>query len=115
MIDIQSLGLEDSKKVLKSLRLYKDLSKKLGRRGRKIFSDTTTGTHSYIVEYFPNVWKEYALEKALYVYEHTFEVIPKKEEVFLVEKNHLISGLKVYFDDNCVDLSFKNIENKLQK
>lgn len=115
MIDVKNLDIETAKKALKDMRLYQDMVKKLGKRGKKLFVQKTNGTHSFIVEYYPSVGKEYALEKALNVYSKAFSITPRQEEVQLFEKEHLLSGLKVYLDDNCVDLSFKNIEYKLSK
>lgn len=114
-MDIQSLDLKDLKEVLKGLNSYKDLSKKLGKRWKSLFSTISKWTHVYVVEYFPSVWKSYALEKSMHVFSGVFGVSPQKEEIKLVEKENISSGIKVYYDDNCVDLSFKSIENKLQK
>jgi hypothetical protein len=114
-MDISTLSLSDAKSILQQCRLYKDLTKKLGKRGRTLFHHSVEGTHSFIVEYYPNIDAEYVLEKAVSLYQSVFQVVAKKEDIVLVEKNHLLSGMKVYYDDNCIDLSFKSIEYKLRQ
>ncbi len=115
MFDVKSLDLETSKKALREMRLYQDMIKKLWKRWRALFHHKIEGTHSFLVEYFPSVGIEFAQEKALQVYLKAFSVQPKLEEIRFVSKEHLLSGIKVYFDDNCIDLSFRNIEYKLNK
>ena len=114
-MDITKLSLSEAKSMLRLVRLYKDLTKKLGKRGRALFHHEVDGTHSYIVEYFSNLDQWYVLEKAFSVYSQIFWVQPKKEDIVLLAKEQLLSWIKVYYDDACVDLSFKNIEYKLSK
>jgi hypothetical protein len=116
MFSLESITQIDiAKQALRDVRLYKDMIKKLWKRGKILFHQKMEGSHSFTVEYFPSVWVEFAKEKALFVYSSVFWVIPKMEDIVLIEKENLLSGIKVYFDDSCVDLSFKNIEYKLQK
>jgi hypothetical protein len=115
MFDVKTLTLENAKKALQEVRLYQDMTKKLWKRGRALFHNKMDWTHTYLVEYFPAVGIEFTREKALQIYEKVWLVTPKIEEILFVPKDNLLSGVKVYFDDNCIDLSFKNIEYKLNK
>ena len=72
-------------------------------------------SHIYKVEYYPSLEKEYVFEKAIHTYKKVFSTDVKKEDIVLKEKLSLLSGMKIYFDDACIDMSFKNIEYKLQK
>jgi hypothetical protein len=116
MISLQAIwNLSEAKKILRDLRLYKDMVKKLWKRGRILFHRDMNHSHSYKIEYFPSLEKEYILEKAVSIYKQVFLVDVKKEDIILKEKINLLSWMKIYFDDACVDMSFKNIEYKLQK
>jgi F0F1-type ATP synthase delta subunit len=48
------------------------------------------------------------------IYKKVFDVTPKKDEVEFLEKESLKGGIKVYFDDKVVDLSFDKVERALK-
>ncbi|MDQ1343600.1 MAG: hypothetical protein QG650_319 [Patescibacteria group bacterium] len=54
-IDIAGIGKEELASVLKSLKLYRILSKRLGKRGKRIFEAIRTGEKTLRVEYFPAI------------------------------------------------------------
>jgi len=67
------------------------------------------------VEYFPALWEEGAWTTAQGVFSRSFDVAAKKEEVQFIQNPDLKWGMKVYCDDNMVDISYKKIENMMQK
>ena len=113
--EIQKLNLEDLKELLKNLKLFKDLIKKLWVRWKELFKRWLTWKKELIVEYFSSISEELAFEKAKVVYgkvfssNNTFRWVSKKEIKF-ISKKELWGGIKVYFDDSMVDLSFSKIE-----
>lgn len=114
MQKIQNLTLPQAKELLKSLRTYQDISKKVGRRWRSLFERNNKGMPLYVVEYLPNVEEDFVYGKSLPVFEKFFGVTPKKEEVVFVKKEWVLWGMKVYMDDNLVDMSFKKVVDKLK-
>lgn len=50
---LESLSLEEVKNILRQVRTYADMKKKLGQRGAELFDRTYHKTHTYVVEYFP--------------------------------------------------------------
>jgi hypothetical protein len=86
----ETLSLIDAKKTLKSLRSYQDISKKVGRRGKTIFSKKMNQISSYLVEYFPSVDEDFIYEKSLPVFKKFFGVEPKREEMVFVRKESIL-------------------------
>jgi hypothetical protein len=115
MKQIEKLNLADAKKLLFEIRSYADMTKKLGNRGRGLFMKTLLGTQSFTVEYFPALGEDSAWEKAQSVFKKSFSVSPSREEVRFIENAKIKGGMKVYSDDNMVDLSYKKVENLMQK
>lgn len=112
-IDIKKMSKDELQKTLKELRLYRDLTNELWTRGVELFDRIQNGTHSYQVEHFTAVSPDLAWGSAQDVYAKVFNVKPKKEDIEFIEKPTLKWGIKVYFDDEVVDLSFDKIEKSL--
>ena len=115
MKQLETLSLTQMQTLLKELRMYSDMSKKLGRRGRGLFEKTLSGEKSFVVEYFPSLWEDGAYEQAQSVYKKSFSQTPKQSDIIFIPKEDLKGGIKVYSDDMMVDLSFKKVETLMQK
>lgn len=111
--DIKKMSKDELQKTLKELCLYRDLTNELGTRWKELFQRIQYGTHSYQVEHFTAVSADVAWSSAQEVFTKVFDVQPKKDEVQFIEKSSLKWGIKVYFDDEVVDLSFDKIEKSL--
>jgi len=98
---------EELKKILKTLKLYKDLTKKLWNRWKALFKSILTWESEYKVEYYTHASKDDSLEEAIKVYKKVFWDDVSPDDIRLVEKESLEWGIKVFKDDNLVDLSFK--------
>ncbi len=114
MNNLKWKSLSDLKEVLKSLRLYKDLSQKLWNRGKNIFKSIVANTSIYKIEYFSKSSKQDALEEGLIAYKKIFGDTPKTEEINLVAKKSLEWWIRIYKDDNLVDLSFRKASETLK-
>lgn len=114
MFDVKTLTLSEAKNILKSLRRYADISKKVGKRGKDIFRNTSSGVSQYTVEYFPVVDEDFIYSKSLEVFEKFFAAHPTREEIRFIKKDSLLWGMKVYKDDNLVDMSFSRVVDKLK-
>jgi len=112
---IQDLGLSDMKKLLSWLNKYSDMTKKLGSRWAHLFHKSLSWSHDYVVEYYSSLWEAAAYEQALWVYKKSFGQLPKREEITFINNDSVKGGMKVYFDDSLVDVSFKKVEDILQK
>lgn len=112
---LENMKLEDMRWLLMHVREYADMTQKLGLRGRKLFSHKLLWKKEYVVEYFPNLWEDTAWSQAEQVFKKSFSETPSREDVIFIAHNDLKGGMKVYVDDNMVDVSFKKVENLLKK
>lgn len=112
---LESMNQEESKKLLSEIKMYSDMTKKLGRRGRILFQKILTGKQSFLVEYFPAFGEDGAWEQAKNVYKKSFSLSPERSDVVFVPRESLKWGMKVYVDDSMVDVSFTKVEKLLQK
>lgn len=106
---------DELKELLKNLRMYKDLVKKVWKRWEKIYSNLFNWINEYIVEYFWDLDKSYVLGKAKEVYKKTFNIDVKDSDIKLVKSEKIKWGMKVYLNDNLLDLSFLKFYNILKK
>lgn len=107
--------LSEAQDLLKSLRMYDDMKKKLWKRGTLLFHQKLNGTHLYRVEYHSSLWEDEAFRQALWLYTKIFSHTPTKNDIVMSENNLLWGGMKIYFDDALLDMSFKRVERKFQK
>lgn len=107
--------LVQAQELLKSLRMYEDMKKKLWRRGIALFHQKLENTHICKVEYHSSLWEKEALSQAQSLYKKIFSHKPWVPEIILEENDGLSGGMKIYFDDSLLDMSFKRVERKFQK
>lgn len=110
-----TLSLPEMKTLLSELRTYSDMTKKLWKRGRDLFSKNLTGEKTFNVEYYPALWEDAAWAQAQTVFDKSFSLTPKREQVCFTELESVKWGMKVYVDDMMVDMSFDAVEKKIQK
>ena len=115
MKDIQKLTLPEMQKLLKELRMYGDMSKKLWARGRNLFEKTLSWKKTFVVEYFPALGEDGAYEQAQTVYKRSFSETPLQSDILFLPREDIRGGIKVYADDMMVDLSYKKVALLMQK
>jgi hypothetical protein len=113
IFNLEGKNLWDLQNLLKNLKLYKDLTKKLGNRWKKLFDSITNNKSIYKVEYFDAISEEQALQEALMAFKKVFGEEPKKEDIVLKKKSSLEGWIRIFKDDNLVDLSFKKVEKSI--
>jgi len=114
MEKIEKLNSSELKAILKWLKLYSDLTKKLWNRWRSIFNNKLSGQKSYKVEYTSALWKDSAWEKSKLAFKKAFWEKPKKENVSFVINNDIFGGIKIFEDDNMVDLSLSKAIDQIK-
>ncbi|MFA5917108.1 MAG: hypothetical protein WC850_02630 [Candidatus Gracilibacteria bacterium] len=114
-MDFTNLNKEELGGVLKDLRLYSNLTNKLGYRGKRIFSKLINDKSYYLVEYYPYADLEFVFTKSVEIYKRFFQCNPTRDEIIFLPKKSLLGGIKVYKDDDVVDLSFEKVERNLKK
>lgn len=119
-MDIKSLiskinNEQDLKNILLSLRLYKDLIRKLWKRWKDLYKNYLDNVSSYKVEYFSSLWLEFAKEESLKVYKSIFKDNIELSRVKFIVNNNIFWWIRVYKDDNVVDISYKKVWEALTK
>ncbi len=113
-IDIKKMSADELTQLLKDLRLYRTLEKELWERGKELYDRIQNGKNSFQVEYFSSVSPDLAWISAEKIYKTVFKKNPEKSEVQFLKNENLKWGIKVYLDDQVVDLSFDKIEKSLK-
>lgn len=114
-INIDNLSLSELKDLLREVKLYKNLKDQLWNRAEKIYNSIKKWEKSLVVEYFPSVSKELALEKAKQIFKNIFNLDAEETEIVFKENTDLKWWIRVYVDDKVVDLSYLKIERELSK
>lgn len=113
--DITKLSLQEAKSVLKNLRLYEDMCKKLWARWSVLYKKIQNNEHSYMLQYHTELGEDDARKQWQMLFKKVFWVTPKDEQIICIENKDLQGGMRVFYDDNLIDISYKAIEKKLQK
>jgi hypothetical protein len=115
MKQLDNINLADAKTLLRDMRTYADMTKKLWNRWQALFMKGLLWEKTLKIEYFPALWVDGAWLQAEGVFFKSFWVTAKKDGVEFVPSPILKWGMKVYCDDDMVDLSFKKVEYLMQK
>ena len=114
-VDFWNISLDDAKQLLRLLLEDEDMRRKLWKRWATLFSNKLNDKHVLRVEYHPALsiddirWYVESLYRTIFQFEWSLENIDFRENT------QLQWGMKVFLDDNLLDLSYKRIEKKLQK
>jgi len=114
MEKIENLNSSELKTVLKWLKLYRDLSRKLWNRWKSIFKNMLSWQKSYKVEYTSAISKDEAYKEAIPAFKKSFSVEPKKENIVFIKNNTIFWGIKIFEDDKMIDLSLAKAINQIK-
>lgn len=108
---IQKLDAEALSQLLKEVKLYNDLTKQLGKRGREQYFRNLKNEKLLVVEHISSVNEDTAWEQAKDVYKNSFWLDVQKDNVKFVVNEALKGWMKIYMDDSLVDLSYAKVES----
>ena len=114
ILGVEGLQKAELKELLKNLRTYKDLVNKVWNRWKKIFAHLFNWKNVYNVEYYWEVDESYLLSEAKVIYKKLFDIEVNDSDIRLVKNEKVKWGMKVYFNDNLIDLSFLKFYNLLK-
>lgn len=112
---LKDLSLEKLQELLKEVKLYRNMRKQLGNRGKLLYHNIKAGTTYLEVEYFPVVGEDLAWEQAKLVYKTVFKVEVERKDIVFIENEKLKGWIKVYRDDMMVDMSYNQVEKQISK
>jgi len=114
-MNFDNLNKRELKELLKNLILYRDLVKKIWKRWKKIFSQINDWKNSFVVEFFPKLDKNFVLEKSKKIFEEVFwQKNLNNEEIILKENEKIWWWMRLFFNDQMVDLSFLRMKNLIK-
>jgi len=113
MEKIEKLNSVELKLVLKWLKLYSNLTKKLWNRWKAIFDKEISWNNTYKIEYTSSIGKEWAWEKATVAFEKVFWESPKKEKVSFILNDDILWWVKIFKNDDMVDLSLSKAMDQI--
>lgn len=106
---------KELKDILNSLKLYKDLTRKLWSRWKELYKKYIENKSSYKVEYFSSIWKETVETEVKKVYLNIFKDPVSISEVKFIKSENIQWWIRVFKDDSMVDISYKKIWEMLKK
>jgi hypothetical protein len=115
MQNIEGLWKVELEKLLKDLKTYKDLMKKVWKRGKDIFNNKFNWINQYSVEYYGDIDESFVLAEAKEIYKKMFNIDVNDKDIKLIKNEKIKWWMKVYLNDNLVDLSFLKFYNMLNK
>lgn len=115
MQSIENLNKVELELLLKNLRFYKDVVKKLWGRWKKVYEHVFNWKNEYIVEYYWDLEESYLLSEAKGIYKKVFNILVYDSEIKLIKNEKVKWWMKVYLNDDMVDLSFLKFYNLLNK
>ena len=114
MEKLEKLNSSELKIILKWLKLYKDLTRKLWNRWKLIFDKKLSWKDFYKVEYTSNMDKNVVFEKAYTAFEKVFWDKVIKEDITFVKNNSIFWGIKIFKNDSMVDLSLSKAIDQIK-
>jgi len=105
-MNLDWLSKEQLKDLLKDLSLYKTLSTQIWKRWTEIFSHLKEWKNKFSVEFFPNLEKNFVLEESKKIFSKIFWKNPSDWEISLKENKKILWWMKIFFNDDMIDMSF---------
>lgn len=115
MNTIENLNKVELELLLKNLRFYKDVVKKLWDRWKKVYDHVFNWKNEYVVEYYGDLDKEYILNESKGIYKKVFNLEVNDLDIKLIKNEKIKWWMKIYLNDNLIDLSFLKFYNLLNK
>jgi hypothetical protein len=114
MQNIEGLEKAELEKLLKDLKVYKDLTKKVWKRWKSIFDNKFNWINEYSVEYYGDIDESYVITEAKEIYKKMFDINVNDKEIKLIKNEKIKWGMKIYLNDSLIDLSFLKFYNLLK-
>lgn len=115
MTNLEGLDKAELELLLKDLKIYKDLIKKVWKRWKQIFDNKFNNKNEFVVEYYWDIDESFVLAEAKEIYNKIFDINVKDDDIKLVKNNEIKWWMKIYLNDNLIDLSFLKFYNILNK
>ena len=115
MQNLEWLDKAELEELLKDLKVYNDLIKKVWKRWKIIFDNKFNWINQYSVEYYGDIDESYILSEAKEIYKKMFDIDVSDNDIKLTRNEKIKWGMKIYLNDSLIDLSFLKFYNLLNK
>ncbi len=114
MQNLEWLDKAELEKLLKDLKVYNDLMKKVWKRWKDIFNNKFNWINQYSVEYYGDMDESFIITEAKEIYKKMFDTEVADTDIKLIKNEKIKWGMKIYLNDSLVDLSFLKFYNLLK-
>jgi len=114
MQNLEWLDKAELEKLLKDLKVYNQLIKKVWKRWKDIFDNKFNWINQYSVEYYGDIDESFVLTEAKTIYKKMFDIDVVDTDIKLIKNEKIKWGIKIYLNDSLVDLSFLKFYNLLK-
>jgi hypothetical protein len=114
MEQLEKLNKEELQDLLKWLQKYSDFTRKIGKRWISLFHRELDQKDLYKVEYTSSMSESVVWEQAKNAFKKIFWKAPAKKDVIFLQNDAIFGGIKIFQNDNMVDLSLSRIENQIK-
>ncbi|MDD2487404.1 MAG: hypothetical protein PHS92_03470 [Candidatus Gracilibacteria bacterium] len=114
-MDINKYSKTELSKIIKLMKKYRTLKKNIGRKSYEVIHAELTQEQRLSVEYFPEVQKNDILVLVKDLYKDVFGIETSEDKIIWKENPNLRGGLRLFFGDELMDVSFESVENKIRK
>lgn len=111
MTNLDNLNKTELQDLLKSLNLYKKLVTKVWNRWKDIFANEKYWKNTLKVEYFSLLDEDYISSEAIKIFEKIFWIKVSKTDIIFVKSDKVLGWMKLYMNDNMIDMSFLKFYN----
>lgn len=112
--DFKEISSISWKNILKTLKLYKDLTKMMGKRGKEVFDNKVFQKSIFKVEYYPCIDIEIVRQMAVQSYLDFFKTQVIPQDIIFSQNTALGWGMRVYKNSEMLDLSLVRVEKFLK-
>jgi len=106
---------KDLKEILYLLKLYKDLINKVWKRWKDIFRKSINNYSKYRVEYSSSLSLDYVKNKSLDIYLDFFKDNIENKQILFIKNDSIWAWIRLYRDQDMLDLTYKKIEENFKK
>ena len=112
-MDFSRIDKLDLSHALTQIKKYRQLRKSIGKRSLEIFRKLSSPSPALRVELADMSYRETAEPRIVWLYRQYFWVEVDLSQVIWKSNNRLISGIRLYHNDDMIDVSFQNIKTKV--
>lgn len=114
-MNIEKYSKTELIEISKILKKYRTLRKNVGKKSTNMINHDLSWENKIVIEYFPTMKKEELSSTATGIYKNIFWVEIKEDKITWKENTAIAWGMRLFFGDDMLDISFESVRNDLRK